>query len=217
MDNLSAVSTESVNIDWTKPITTSLTVNDGTASDKDSSYVATTYDLNYTTAKDTNSGVSVYYYAIGTSPGLQNTLAWTANSLGLSATETLTLQSGQKYYTMVKAMNGAGLVSDSIVSDGILILSTTGIEEPSMFQDVMVYPNPTTDKATLSIISAESETVFYSLRDAQGKLIDMRELMIHTGINTLDIDTRILGLSKGLYFITLQATTKVLTKKLVVE
>jgi hypothetical protein len=108
-------------------------------------------------------------------------------------------------------------VSDSIVSDGILILSTTGIEEPSMFQDVMVYPNPTTDKATLNIISAESETVFYSLRDAQGKLIDMRELMIHTGINTLDIDTRILGLSKGLYFITLQATTKVLTKKLVVE
>lgn len=217
MDNLSAISTESVNIDWTKPLTTHLNVNDGIANDRDTTYVDTQLDLNYTAAKDTNSGVSVYYYAIGTSPGSQNTLAWTANGLNFSATETLTLQSGQKYYTMVKVMNGAGLVSDSIVSDGILVLSTTGIEERSLLGEVAMYPNPTTAKATLSIISAESGTVFYTLRDAQGKLVDTKEIMIRTGINALDIDTRMLGLSKGIYFITLQASTKVLTKKLVVE
>jgi hypothetical protein len=217
MDNLSAISTESLNIDWTKPLTVNMKVNDGTANDQDTTYVSTQLDLNYTTAKDTNSGVSVYYYAIGTSAGTHNIVPWTANGLNLSSTETLTLQTGQKYYIMVKAMNGAGLVSDSLVSDGILFLGTTGIKEWPLLQDVSIYPNPTTDKATLSIIHTEQQTVSYTLMDAQGKLIETKPLMMRAGINTLEIDTRLLGLGKGIYFITLQAATKSLTKKLVVE
>lgn len=217
MDNLSAISTESINIDWTKPLTTNLSVNDGTANDKDTTYIGTLLGLNYTSAKDTNSGVSVYYYAIGTSAGAKNTLDWTVNGLNFSATYALTLQTGQKYYTMVKAMNGAGLMSDSIVSDGILFLGTTGIAEGALFQDVNIYPNPTTEKATLSIISTEHGTVSYALTDAQGKLIETKQIEVNTGIQTFEIDTRILGLSKGIYFITLQAETKSLTKKLVVE
>jgi spore germination protein YaaH len=216
-DNLSSISTESVNIDWTKPLVSNLSVKDGTAADKDTTFTGTQLDLNYTAAKDTNSGVSVYYYAIGTTAGSQNTLGWTANGLSLSATETLNLQPGQKYYSMVKAMNAAGLVSDSIVSDGILVLSSTGIKETAAFNDLNLYPNPTTDIARLSLISNEHQTIYYSLTDAQGKLIEAKELSIDTGINTFDIDTRILGLSKGIYFITLRAADKTLTKKLILN
>lgn len=217
LDNLSAINTESVNIDWTKPLTNALKVNDGTTADRDTTYSATSLDLNYTMAKDTNSGITTYYYAIGTSPGTQNVVNWTANSLSLSATENLSLQPGQKYYTMVKALNAAGLMSDSIVSDGILFLNQTGIEELSSVREMQLYPNPANDRVSLSFIASEEQSVHYHLSDAQGKLIEEKELRMHPGINTFDIDTRLLGLSQGIYFITLQAADNVLIKKLIVN
>ena len=217
MDNLSAINTESVNIDWTKPLTAAMNVNDGTAADRDTAYTATQLDLNYTMAKDTNSGITTYYYAIGTNPGTQNIVSWTANSLNLSATESVTFQPGQKYYTMVKALNAAGLMSDSIVSDGILFLNQTGIEELSSVREMQLYPNPANDHVSLSFIASEEQSVHYHLSDAQGKLIEEKTLRMHPGINTFGIDTRLLGLSQGIYFITLQAADNVLTKKLVIN
>ena len=216
LDNLSAIGTESVDIDWTKPLVTTLYVQDGTATDQDTTYTGAQLDVNYSMAKDSNSGISTYYYAIGRTPGAQDIIGWTANGLNYTATELLNLQSGQKYYAMVKAMNGAGLVSDSVVSDGILFLNTTGIEESGLFNDLTVYPNPTSDKASVSLISTAPTNLHYTLTDAQGKFIESKELLVHEGITTLEIDTGILGLSKGIYFITLRAANKTITKKLIV-
>lgn len=216
-DNISTISSQLLDIDWTKPSLNATTVKDGTGSDRDTTFIGTQLDLNYTVAKDTNSGVTTYYYAIGTSAGSQNVVGWTANGLSLSATETLTLQSSQKYYTMVKAMNGAGLVSDSVVSDGIIYLNTTSLDEKNIFNSLSIYPNPANSKATVSIVSAENETIRYTLLDAQGKVIESKVLNISTGLNTLEINTEQPGLSKGIYFISLQATTKTITKKLIVE
>ena len=193
-------------------------MKDGVSADIDTTYVGTQLDLNYTVAKDTNSGVTTYYYAIGTTAGSQNITAWTSNALSLSTTQTgLSLTAGQKYYTMVKAMNGAGLLSDSTVSDGVIYLVTTGINDQALLNELTVYPNPTTDKATISLISAKTETVHYTLTNALGQLIEEKKIAITQGLNTLVVDANHLNLIKGTYFITITTDGKMVTKKMVVN
>lgn len=216
-DNLSAINTSYVDVDWTKPVVSASTIFDGTANDIDTTFTGTQLDLNYTAAKDTNSGVTNYYYAIGTTPGAQNVVPWTSNAFNLSATESLSLVNNQKYYMMMKAENGAGLVSDSIVSDGVLYLMTTGVDAHSVLNSLTLYPNPATDKATLSLVSASSENIEYQLFDAQGKLVERKELSLNQGINTLQIDAGQLQLSKGVYFIKLAMGGREVTKKLIIE
>ncbi|MBS1637321.1 MAG: T9SS type A sorting domain-containing protein [Bacteroidetes bacterium] len=219
-DNLSSINSQLVNVDWTKPGAPPL-VKDGVAADLDTTYVGTQLVGNYTAAKDTNSGVAVYYYAIGTTPGSQNIAAWTANGSALAATQTgLSLVNGQKYYFMVKARNGAGLVGDSTVSDGILYLSSipTGIE--NLFNDsrVSLYPNPVTEQLTIAIISDKAYAMNYSVMDAAGKCV-MQEQSTHidNGVNTLQISLADHPLAKGVYFLQMQVEGKQIIKKFIVN
>jgi spore germination protein YaaH len=216
-DNLSLISNQLIDVDWTKPVVSASAIMDGTATDIDTTYIGTQLDLNYTFATDTNSGVTNYYYAIGTAAGLQDVVTWTSNASNLSATESLTLINNQKYYMMMKAENSAGLVSDSIVSDGVLYLMSTGVKTNNSLNELSVYPNPATDKATISLISSVNETLAYTLFDAQGKLIEQKTLSVIPGINTLDINVEQLQLSKGVYFIKIGTDGKEITKKLIVE
>lgn len=216
-NNLSTIANQYIDIDWTKPITSSL-VKDGTSIDIDTTFIGTQLDLNYTMAKDTNSGVSSYYYAIGTTAGSQNIVSWTTNNLNLNATKTgLSLTNNQKYYIMVKAINNAGLVSDSVVSDGVIYLMPTGLNETTTLNEFSIYPNPTNDKATISLVSNSNEKLNYVLYDALGKQIEYKVLFINSGINTLEINIKHLQLSKGVYFIKLNSGEKEITRKLVVE
>ncbi|MES2763561.1 MAG: glycosyl hydrolase family 18 protein [Bacteroidota bacterium] len=216
-NNLSGIISNSLNIDWTKAIVSTV-IKDGIANDIDTTYIGTQLDLNYSAAKDTNSGVALYYYAIGTVAGSQNITPWTLNNLNLSATKTsLSLVNNQKYFIMVKAINGAGLVSDSIVSDGVIYLMSTGINQNNVLNELSIYPNPTNEKATISLLSSSEEKISYSLFDVQGKLIEQKNLEIHSGINTLEINVEQLQLSKGIYFIRLFSKGKEITRKLIVN
>lgn len=216
-NNLSGVATQTLNIDWTKPLASTI-IKDGTASDIDTTFIASQLDLNYTAAKDTNSGINTYYYAIGTTAGSQNITAWTTNGLNLTASKTgLSLINNQKYFIMVKAKNGAGLMGDSTVSDGVIYLMSTDIEQNNVLQQLSVYPNPANDKATISIISMTNETLDYTLVDVNGKLIEQKELSVVSGINTLEINIHQMHLSKGVYFIKLLSNGKASVKKLIVE
>ena len=216
-NNLSVISNQYFDIDWTKPIASTV-IKDGTSTDIDTTYIGTQLDLNYTMAKDTNSGITNYYYAIGTSAGAQNIVSWTNNNLNLNATKTgLSLTNNQKYFIMVKSINGAGLVSDSIVSDGVIYLMPTEINSLENLNDLTIYPNPTSDKATISLISDKIKSLDYNLYDAVGKLIEHKKLEIISGINTLEININQLQLSKGVYFIKLYSEKKETVRKLVVE
>lgn len=217
-NNLSSIITQTLDVDWTKPVMTSVIMKDGTGTDIDTTYIGTQLDLNYTAAKDTNSSIASYSFAIGTTAGAQNITPWTANGLSLSAIKTgLSLVNGQKYYIMVKARNGAGLVSDSIVSDGVLYLIATDLNEQTALNELSLYPNPTNDIATLSLIPLNAEKVNYSIFDAQGKLIETKDLELSSGVNILQIDVQKLQLSKGVYFIKLALDGKETIKKLIVE
>lgn len=100
----------------TTPPTTPIVTDDGAFSTSPS-----TLHASWTSA-DPESGISRYEYAIGTSPGAQDLIPFTDVGLSTDITRTdLALVSGARYYFSVRATNGAGLVSNVGVSDGITI------------------------------------------------------------------------------------------------
>ncbi len=216
-DNFSLINSNLVDIDWTPPIKSTI-VNDGVTIDKDTTFIISQLDLNYTTAKDTNSGVTNYFYSIGTTPGGKEIINWTTNGLSTSSSELgLTLINNQKYFISVKSINGAGLMSDSTVSDGILYLTPTGINEASILNQLSIYPNPTTNITTIRLIASKNEKLYYTLSDMHGKLIEEKTLNIIDGINTTEINCDQLQLSKGIYLIKFNLSNRELTRKLIVE
>ncbi len=98
-------------------------VNDGTGQDIDSSPLTNMISANWGSASDEESGISRYWYRIGTSPGGSEILDWIDNgrvrSFSTSRTN-LALVRGEKYYVTVKAVNGVGLSSES-ASDGFIV------------------------------------------------------------------------------------------------
>ncbi|MCC6182989.1 MAG: T9SS type A sorting domain-containing protein [Bacteroidia bacterium] len=213
-NNLSSIASQTLNIDWTKPITTSLIVNNGTATDIDTTYIATQLDLNYTVAKDTNSAINAYYYAIGTTPGGQDISPWTNNSLNTSATKTgLNLQNNQLYYVSVKVMNGAGIMSDSVVCDGVLYLMPTDVKNINLSRSFKIYPNPSKGLFYLE----------YELQDVQENtsleiMNVLGAIVIEQNIFTKTTPVDISHLSGGAYTLTiLQDGKTVVNLKLIKE
>lgn len=124
-NNVSGISAELVNVDWTAPADVPV-VNDGIAADLDVTATTTELSGNWTSSSDPHSGLAVYYYAIGTAPGSNDVVDWTDNWLDTTFTEAgLSLAYGTLYYISVYAVNDAGLESSIVSSDGILV------EEPT--------------------------------------------------------------------------------------
>jgi hypothetical protein len=101
-------------------------VKDGTGQDIDVSLSTTEISANWEPAEDKESGISRYWYRIGTTPGGSEVLDWIDNGLERSFTTSRThfsLVRGKNYYVTVKAVNGAGLMSES-TSDGFVVSTT---------------------------------------------------------------------------------------------
>jgi len=118
--NLSQIFFHDLNIDWTPPLSPDF-VNDGYGADIDITYNLDEISANWANASDPNSGISKYYYAVGTSPGGTDLIDWTDNGLNTSFINSdVTLIEDETYYTSVIAENNAGLQSDLISSGGVL-------------------------------------------------------------------------------------------------
>jgi len=117
-------SSDGILIDTTPPVAVSV-VNDGIGTDIDFSSVTTRLSSNWSASSDSESGISGYYIAIGSTPGGTNVLNWTNVGNVLSTTTYgLTLKHATTYYVSVKVENYAYLVSTVTVSDGVLIDTT---------------------------------------------------------------------------------------------
>jgi hypothetical protein len=82
--------------------------------------------MNWDRAADPESGISRYWYRVGTTPGGAEVLDWIDNGLERKISTSRTnfaLIRGEKYYVTVKAVNGVGLSSES-VSDGFVVNRT---------------------------------------------------------------------------------------------
>jgi hypothetical protein len=94
-------------------------VNDGTGPDIAYTAVGTQLSANWTISVDAESGISKYWYAIGTSAGGADVVGWTDNGANTSVTRTgLSLADDIPYYVSVKAENGIGLQSSAKSSNG---------------------------------------------------------------------------------------------------
>ncbi|MFH0866101.1 MAG: glycosyl hydrolase family 18 protein [Bacteroidota bacterium] len=119
---ISTIDSQQVNIDWTPPIAIN-EVNDGTYADIDTTSIITFISANFSKSSDPNSGIDHYQYCFGTTPGGDELIGWTNNGTDTSVTRSgFTLQNGSTYYFSVFAVNGAGLASDTVTSDGVYIL-----------------------------------------------------------------------------------------------
>lgn len=117
-DNFSVVEEDLLDIDWTVPSTAPF-VNDGTAADIDLFSTATSISGNWGNSVDTHSDIASYWYAVGTTSGASDIVAWTDNLLSTNFTETgLSLVVGQTYFVSVKSINGASLESTILTSNG---------------------------------------------------------------------------------------------------
>ena len=125
--NLSSVSSEDINVDWTAPLDVTY-VNDGDTIDIDTTYDNTELSANWDLSLDQHSDISRYLYAIGTTPGATDVLNWTDNWFNNSVTQTgLNLIYGTTYYFSVVAENGAGLLSTAVNSDGQFLAQPTAV------------------------------------------------------------------------------------------
>jgi len=119
--NLSAVSYHDLNVDWTVPSNITA-VFDGLSNDIDTIYVTNEMSANWAASSDTHSGVSKYWYCIGSTPGGTEVLGWTDNNSALNFVKSgLSLNYNQTYYISVKAQNSAGLYSTPTIADGVFV------------------------------------------------------------------------------------------------
>ena len=197
--NLSTIATKTLNVDWTAPICSPV-VNDGFAADVDSVYTATQLSANWALAKDTNSAIAYYQYAIGTTPGAQDVVAFTNNGTATSVTKTgLSLSIGQHYYFTVQAVDGAGLICNANNSDGVLLVVTTGISQASnLSSPISIYPNPNDGNFYISTSSIEELNV--EIMDITGRILAREKLTPANGTAQLKTD-----LPNGTYFVSVKS------------
>ena len=116
-------------------------VRDGTGvTDLAATYSITQLSANWDVAVDTESGISKYYYGIGTTAGGLQTLGWTSVTASSVTKTGLVLSTGTVYYFTVKAENGMGMQSAGVRnSSGItVVLDTSPPTAPSFVYDGLV-------------------------------------------------------------------------------
>jgi PKD repeat protein len=118
---LSETDTELVDVDWTPPSLIS-EVNDGISADIDTTSIITSISANFSKSLDPNSDIAHYEYCFGTTPGGAELIGWTNNGIDTAVIRSgFTLQNGLTYYFSAISVDGAGLLSDTAISDGVYI------------------------------------------------------------------------------------------------
>jgi spore germination protein YaaH len=185
-------------VDWTSP--SDVLVSDGIITELDTTFNNTQLDAFWTSSLDPNSGIATYWYAMGTTPGGTDVVNWvnygSGTSVGVGA---LNLTYNQLYYTTVQVENGAGLLSNAVSSDGILVLLPTGVNESSNLITLHLFPNPITDQSQLVISSISSVVCSLTITDLAGRTIWKKELKLNAGENKISLGD--LDLARGMYFL----------------
>jgi N-acetyl-anhydromuramyl-L-alanine amidase AmpD len=203
--NWSATAQKQYLIDWTPPVISSC--NDGTASDIDTVYT-NTLSFNWN-ASDIHSSISNYTWALGTTSGGTNIIAWTNSGLNTAIQHLLANPIyGQTYYFSVKAQNGA-LLNSQLNSDGQKLLqnSTAGQIENEL-ASLIIYPNPSNGFGFW--IGNLIQPADVSIYDAAGKLVHGLRIESSGLVETP-------SLAIGNYNIIIRSLNQIVIKKLVVN
>lgn len=121
LPNRGEIVLKSSSMDLTPPV--KFMVRDGTGEDINISSSTTEVSANWDAGDDPESGISGYWYKIGTTPGGSEVLDWINNGrqqFFATSRTNLALTRGKKYYVTVKSVNGVGLECLS-TSDGFIV------------------------------------------------------------------------------------------------
>ena len=211
--NLSTVTTKDLNIDWTNPSAVA-SLNDGSATDIDTTNISTQLQANWGSAIDVNSNINKYYYAVGTTAGASNVVAWTSviapsNSITVTG---LSLVQSQKYYVSLQSENFAGMRSTVLTSDGQVYYNTvTGINNVENNLNFSLFPNPNNGQFEINYSVSEDLKTDLKVIDVLGKIVFQTELSETRTL--IDLNNQ----SSGIYYVTLSNEKGQITKKIVVE
>lgn len=87
-----------------------------------------------------------------------------------------------------------------------------GVEEPSMFTGVNVYPNPSSGKFTFAIDSKKGANMTIQVMNSMGQVVAVNETYLTVGSNKTQLDLS--SLNDGLYFVNLRAGDEVKSVRL---
>lgn len=129
------------------------------------------------------------------------------------------LRYGQTQNGWNKYINSAAY-NTSFFVDNFIKVSTTNLstKTKAVISDARIFPNPAngTSGATLVYNTKSLENVVVSVADVNGKVINtFNSKSTKLGMNTVNINT--MGLTKGLYFVTVQSENGMATAKLSVQ
>jgi hypothetical protein len=172
----SAVDESYSDVDWTAPVLGA--INDGSTSDIDTTYNLTLIEGNWMNATDSNSAVTAYWYAIGTTPGDSDFVAWTNNGSSTAFSIPATLIAGQWYYISLRAINGAGLVSLADSSDGQI--ADLGLNISGSAVTWSCWPNPVKDQ--LRIASSAGRVDHVAVTDLVGRTVHVSVVNTEDGM-----------------------------------
>lgn len=211
--NLSTVTSKNINIDWTNPSTVS-NLNDGTSSDIDTTNIGTQLKANWSAAIDVNSNINKYYYAVGTSAGASNIVAWTSltapsNSITITG---LSLVQSQKYYVSLQSENFAGMRSPILTSDGqVYYNNITSIKNNEDLVNFNLFPNPNNGQFEINYVVSSDVKTQIKVADVLGKIVF--ETQIIDNRTVIDLNNQ----SSGIYYVTLTNEKGQIVKKIIVE
>lgn len=149
---------------------------------------------------------------------LQLTLkAWiNGATTGLTVPYNTVDSTGIKILLRVKAAGGTCVNADTSASANNLTAATTcppvGINELAQnISSLNIVPNPMNTNGVLSFFSEKNGDYTIRISDVTGKIISSKEVEVHIGANSFDIEQN--NLSRGIYFLTLSNGKDVVTKR----
>ena len=180
------------------------TVSDGPSTDIDTFYTST-LESNWDVF-DIHSDIASYTIAVGTLPNTADVMPWTSN--GTNSVYSTVLSNpiyNTVYYVSIQATNNASL-SSIFISDGQRYMAGLGIEEQSSLNDLVIYPNPTSESFKIKNAPTNLQVLIY---DMQGKLC------LSNDYTSGSIDVS--NLSQGKYNVILKVDNTFVVKEIVVQ
>jgi len=153
------------------PPTTPVVLDGGAATNSTTSLSASW------SSDDPETGIREYQYAIGTSPGSSNVLAFTTTTSNFAVANGLTLTVGSTYYFSVRAINNEGFVSAAGVSDGIVV-------DPSLVASPKIIPfvqHNATRYTGIAMLALSAMSVTLRAMDNNGALLGTTTVPLNPG------------------------------------
>jgi hypothetical protein len=170
-----------------------------------------TITINGSGSFDDNALPLKYFWAlVGKPAGSAAEMLYVTNRKGILKYDI----TGEYFVTLEVDNSVYSSVADTIK---ITVVEHLSVEKPGLIGEVgfNLYPNPVTDKLTISIVSCETGKAKLVLTDIYGKVISTSLLQIGTGTLNLNLEIKNLNIAPGVYFINYIGTKERFTRKFI--